>query len=133
MSQTETEIADLFRILVDKYHESSKFDEKIASLLRDKVKELGNEELIAELSKFGFEIIEGEVQGDTSGEKVKSKTDSDKKMKKKKIAGKVALTTIGTVFASSLPGNDFNMTRAENVDKKADDKESKNKRKKVVY
>lgn len=87
MSQIETEIADLFRILVDKYHESSKFDEKIASLLRDKVKELGNEELIAELSKFGFEIIEGEVQGDTSGEKVKSKTDTDKKNKKKKIAG----------------------------------------------
>lgn len=42
----------------------------------------------------------------------------------------MALTTIGTVFASSLPGNDFNMTRAENVDKKADDKESKIKEKK---
>ena len=52
-------------------------------------------------------------------------------MKKKKIAGKVALTTIGTVFASSIPGSDFSMTRSAvtDSDKKVSDKESKNKKK----
>lgn len=109
MSQIEREIADLFHQLVENFNKTAIIDGNVVKLLRKKVEEFGNEKLIEEFSKVRFENYE---RGDESDEeslmnkKAEEIADDMKKKEKnrRKTVFKIAIKTMGTAFATFIPG-----------------------------
>lgn len=112
MSQIEREIADLFHQLVENFNKTAIIDGNVVKLLREKVKEFGNEKLIEEFSKVGFENYESDDESDEESlmnKKAEEITEENNKKKKKKKKNrrtefKIAIKTVGTAFATFIPG-----------------------------
>lgn len=98
MSQIEKEIADLYQKLGENLKNSSKVDKETVKLLRKKVKELGNDKLIAELSKNGFEVYESD---DDSDEESLANTGQARKSELHKF--ELDFSSMGPILSRFLP------------------------------
>lgn len=121
MPQIEREIAELFHQLEGIFNKTSKVDEKVANLLREKIIKLENEKLIEELSEIGFK-----VHLESSGEVMASKITGKVTQETVKCEFSVTISMMRSKFSAFIPGFDcfLRVLRVREMSGSSTDKES---------